>query len=150
MTADDLARPAATQTRASEAGPWLVLGLAFLLFVDLMGGLVAIAAGENTWAEAWNSDAILAAPWPMLIAQVVLTWGAVRARRVVAIVCAGLLAVACGVSAVSGFFDGQLGKAGLSDALVAGQCFLMAVTAGVAGLALGRLIELARSPLARP
>jgi hypothetical protein len=140
----------AKQTRPSDAGPRLVLGLSFLLAVDLVGGLVAIAAGENTWGQAWNGDAILAAPWPMLVAQVLLTWGALRARRVRAMLCAGLLTIACAVSAASGFFDGQLGKEGLSAGLVAGQWFLEIVSAAVAALAAARLVELARSPLARP
>jgi len=50
------------------------------------------------------------------------------------VVAAGLLALACGVSVASGFFDGGLGNDELTPALAAYQVFLLAVT-GVTGVA---------------
>ena len=40
----------------------LVVAMAALVVTDLVGGLLAVAAGVNTWAEAWWTDALLAAP----------------------------------------------------------------------------------------
>jgi hypothetical protein len=43
----------------------LVLGVAALLTVDLVGGVLAIANDVNTFGEAWSGDAALAARvWP--------------------------------------------------------------------------------------
>ena len=84
-----------------------------LLVVDLVGGLWAALSGVNTWADAWGGHALLAAPAPMIAAQVLMTWVAVRGRRRRAAIPAGLLALACLVSVASGFFDGGLGNAAL-------------------------------------
>jgi hypothetical protein len=63
-------------------------------------------------------------------AVLVLSRGGRRTSRIAA----SLLAVACGVSVASGFFDGQLGRAGLTGSEVAYQLGLLAVT-GLVGLA---------------
>jgi hypothetical protein len=111
----------------------LRLSMATLLVVDLVGGLLAVASGVNTWGEAWGGEALLAAPVPMIAAQVLLTWLATRSDRRSAVVAAALLAVACLVSVVSGFFDGGLGNDELTPALTAFQVLLLVVT-GVTGL----------------
>jgi len=126
-----------------------VLGMATLVVVDLAGGLLAVAADVNTWGEAWSGDALLAAPWPMILVQLVLTWLATRRDGTPAVVAAGLLAVACLVSAISGFFDGGLGNDELSGGLVAFQVFLLLVTATVGVLAARRAVT-ARRPEALP
>ena len=62
--------------------PRLVIGVCALLVVDVVGGILAIANDVNTAGEAWSGDATLAAPLPMMVAQVVLTAVAVRWRSV--------------------------------------------------------------------
>lgn len=122
----------------------LRLSMAVLLGLDLVGGLLAVASGVNTWGEAWGGKALLAAPVPMILGQVLLTWLATRTSRRSAAVAAGLLAAACLVSVVSGFFDGGLGNDELTPALTAFQALLLAVT-GVTGLlAAARAVEVTR------
>jgi hypothetical protein len=66
----------------------LVLAMGVLVVVDLVGGLLAIGSDVNTWGEAWSGDALLAAPWPMILVQLVLTWLATRNDGVLAVVAA--------------------------------------------------------------
>jgi hypothetical protein len=122
----------------------LRLAMAVLLATDLAGGLVAVRAGVNTWAEAWGPQALLAAPVPMVVAQLLLVWVATRRAGRAAVVAAGLLATACLVSVVSGFFDGGLGNDELSAGLAAYQYFLLAVTTAVGVLAIRRVVALVR------
>jgi hypothetical protein len=119
--------------------------MALLVVTDAVGGVLAVAAGVNTWSEAWGSAALLAAPLPMILAQVVCTVLAVRVRRRWAAVPAYLLALACLVSVVSGFFDGGLANPVLSGWLVAFQVLLLVVTAAVGVCAALRGRELLRS-----
>jgi hypothetical protein len=121
----------------TDSGRSLVVALGVLLVVDLIGGLLAVGSGVNTWSEAWGGQALLAAPLPMIALQVVLVVLAVRLHGRGAAVAAGLLALACAVSVVSGFFDGGLGNDELTPALSAYQVFLLLVT-GVVGVLAGR------------
>ena len=121
----------------TRPGRSLVVALGVLLVVDLIGGLLAVGSGVNTWSEAWGGQALLAAPLPMIALQVVLVVLAVRLHGRGAAVAAGLLALACAVSVVSGFFDGGLGNDELTPALSAYQVFLLLVT-GVVGVLAGR------------
>jgi len=122
----------------------LAVAMAALVVTDLVGGLLAVAAGVNTWAEAWWTDALLAAPVPMIVVQVLLTAVAVRSSTRSAVAAAVLLALACLVSVVSGFFDGGLGNDALTPALSAYQVFLLVVTAVVGALAAARAVEVLR------
>jgi hypothetical protein len=131
--------------RGKGAGGRLVTGMVILVTADVVGGAVAVLVNANTLREAWSSKAVLAAPWPMIVAQVGLTWGAVSRSGRSARVAAGLLGVACAVSAISGFFDGQLGREDLPAAVVAGQWVFVTVTAGVGVLGFARVVELRRS-----
>ncbi len=119
----------------------LVVAMCALVVTDLVGGLLAVATEVNTWAEAWWTEALLAAPIPMIVVQVVLTLVAVTSARWFSAVAAGLLALACLVSVVSGFFDGGLGNDALTPALSAYQVFLLVVTALVGALATLRAVE---------
>jgi hypothetical protein len=123
---------------------FLLTAMALLLVADLVGGLLAVASGVNTWSEAWGSKALLAAPLPMILAQVVLAVLAVRLRSRWAVLPAVLLALACLVSVVSGFFDGGLGNEELTPALSAYQVLLLAVTAVVGGAAAAQGVSAAR------
>ncbi len=123
----------------------LALAMGALLVVDLVGGVWAARSGVNTWPDAWGGHALLAAPAPMIAAQVLMTWMAVRGRRRRAAVPAGLLALACLVSVASGFFDGGLGNAALEPGMAAYQVFLLTVTGVVGVLAAVRAVQLVRS-----
>ncbi len=115
----------------------LVPALVALVATDLVGGLLAVWSGVNTWGQAWGSAALLAAPLPMIAAQILLVVLAIRLRGRKAAIPAGLLAAACLVSVASGFFDGGLGNEELTPALAAYQVFLLAVT-GLVGVLAGR------------
>src|SRR4029077_7179059 len=101
----------------ADPGRSLVVALGVLLVIDLIGGLLAVGSGVNTWSEAWGGQALLAAPLPMIALQVVLGALGVRLHGRGGAVAAGLLALACAVSVVSGFFDGGLGNDELTPAL---------------------------------
>ena len=126
-------QPAATDrepmSRASRA---LVATVTALLLAHLAGGVLAISTGVNTPGEAWGSEALLAAPLPMVLAQLLLTLAAVRWPDRRGLVAAALLAAACGVSVTSAFFDGALASEELGPGLVGYQLFLLALT-GVVG-----------------
>ena len=122
----------------------LRVAMAVLVLTDLVGGLLAVASSVNTWGEAWGPEALLAAPVPMIVAQLLLVWLATRRAGRGAAVAAGLLAAACLVSVVSGFFDGGLGNAALTAGLAAYQYFLLAVTTAVGALAIRRAVAALR------
>ncbi|MGY1682342.1 hypothetical protein [Geodermatophilus sp. SYSU D01176] len=120
------------------SGRALGTATAGLLVIDGLGGSLAVALGHNAPADAWSGRAVAAAPVPMMAAQAALTAGAVRWPDRRGAVAAGLLAGACVVSALSGFFDGQFGKPGLPRTLVCVQVLLVAGTLGVGALAAAR------------
>ena len=136
--------PEATTT-ALSVPRLLALAMGALLVVDLVGGVWAARSGVNTWPDAWGGHALLAAPAPMIAAQVLMTWMAVRGRSRRAAIPAGLLALACLVSVASGFFDGGLGNAALEPGMAAYQVFLLTVTGVVGVLAAVRAVQLERS-----
>jgi hypothetical protein len=126
-----------SEARTSRAAPLRRLlppALLTLLATDLVGGVLDVRSGRSSLASAWSSSATLCAPWPMIAFQVaafvMVRRGHGRPRRVAAV----LLALACGVSVLSGFFDGQLGRADLTAGERGFQVWLLAVT-GVLGLA---------------
>lgn len=135
--------PAAPTT--ARVATLLVVAQLALVGVDALGGVLAVAAGVNTWAEAWGPAALLAAPLPMVAGQVVLTALSVSTRRRWGAVPATLLTLACFASIASGFFDGGLGNARLTPWLSAFQVLLLVVTGIVGLLAAARARELARS-----
>jgi hypothetical protein len=105
---------------------------AVLIGSSLLGGVVSVLAGTNTWASAWTADATLAAPWPMLVVQTAATSAAIQRRRSLALAGSALLGVTAAVAGISGFFDGQLGRADLAAGMVAGQiCYLVVAWATV-------------------
>ena len=140
--------PAAASAAPHPSARRLALAMGGLVATDLVGGVLAVLSGVNSWSEAWGPAALLAAPAPMVLGQVLLTLVAAGAFRRVsprwAAVAAVLLSVACLVSVASGFFDGGLGNRELTAALVAYQVFLLAVTAAVGLLAAWRAVVLLR------
>ena len=131
---------------AGGSGRSVLVGTVALIAIDLIGGVLAVSSEVNTWGEAWGSHALLAAPLPMMVAQLVLAWVSARnLRPPLGLVAAVLLALACLVSAISGFFDGALANDELSGGLVAWQVFLLTATAAVGVLAIARARELWRA-----
>jgi hypothetical protein len=92
-----------------------------LVAASLVGGVVSVAAGPNSWSTAWSSRATLAAPWPLLLVQSGATVAAVQSRRWPAIIGSSLLGLSASVSGVSGLFDGQLGRSDLDAGYVVAQ-----------------------------
>jgi hypothetical protein len=130
----------------TPSGRTILLATVVLIAIDVVGGIVAVSADVNTWGEAWGSRALLAAPLPMMVAQLVLAWLAARnVRPPIGFIAAIVLALACLVSAISGFFDGGLANDELSGGLVAWQVFLLSATAVVGVLAILRARELRRA-----
>jgi hypothetical protein len=128
---------------STASGRPVLIGTLILLAVDVVGGLLAVSNDVNTWGEAWGSQALLAAPLPMMVAQLVLAWLAARnVRPPVGLVAAALLALACLASVASGFFDGGLANDELSAGLFGFQVFLLSVTAVVGLLAIARARQL--------
>ncbi len=121
--------------RAGTARELLPPALAALLVADAVGGLMDIAAGRSRPVDAWSSRATLCAPWPMMLAQVLLTGVATRSSGTGRRVAAALLALGCGVSVASGFFDGQLGRRDLAPGEVGFQVLLLGLTGMLGGLA---------------
>jgi len=130
---------------SSTSGRRLLVATVTLLGVDVIGGILAVASDVNTWGEAWGSKALLAAPLPMMVAQLVLAWLAARnVRPPVGLVAAILLGLACLVSVISGFFDGGLANDALSTGLIVWQVLLLTVTTVVGLLAIARARQFLR------
>ncbi len=128
------------------SGRPVLLGTLALIVIDIIGGVIAVASGVNTWGEAWGPKALLAAPLPMMAAQLVLAGLAARnVRPPVGLIAAVLLGLACLVSVISGFFDGGLANDELSGGLFGWQLFLLAATAVVGLLAILRAREVWRA-----
>jgi hypothetical protein len=134
-------RTASPSTTGAATGPSsrrLGGAVGVLVGLDALGGAVAVVDGINPPRDAWGARARLAAPWPMIAAQVVLAVLAARARPAVARGAAGALGLACLVSAVSGFVDGGLAAPGLARRHVVLQVVLVAWTAVTGLLAVAR------------
>lgn len=71
----------------------------------------------------------------MVAFQAVLTGATIRYEGTPRRVAAGLLALGCGVSIASGFFDGQVRRQDLSSPEVGFQALLLSVTGLLGGLA---------------
>lgn len=129
--------PAMTaRTDAAQRARALLPGvLAGLVLTDVAGGLFDVAAGRSRPNDAWSSRATLCAPWPMIAFQASSTLVATRWRGVPSRIAAGLLALGCGVSIASGFFDGQLARRDLSTTEIGFQMFLLGATGLLGGLA---------------
>lgn len=133
-----------TVLRTRPVPPGRLIGaVGALVALDLLGGVIAVVDRINSVRDAWGSAARLAAPWPMIAAQVILTCVAVGSRRRGTVAAPALLALACAVSAVSGFFDGGLADPRLAARHVAVQRVLIAWTAVVGVLAAERAVRAA-------
>jgi hypothetical protein len=143
--------PCEGESMRDRARKLLPAALGVVLASDLVGGVWDVAAGRSAPADAWGPGATLCAPWPMIAFQAVAVAVAVRSRGKPGRVAAGLLFVACAVSLVSGFFDGQLARPDLSRAEVGFQAVLLAATGVLGGWAAVAAFGRTRAPqLATP
>ena len=122
------------------------MGLAGIALVaaSLAGGAASVLVGVNTWSDAWTAEATLAAPWPMLLLQGAATWTAVQRHRTLATVGTAVLGLTAAVAGISGFFDGQLGRADLGAGYVVAQTGYVIVAWTTVAVVTARLVGLAR------
>lgn len=93
----------------TSSGRRLVVAMMVLLICDVIGGLIGVASGAETWGTAWGFDTQSTVPLPMGAAQLALAWLAARdARPGVGFVAAVLLSAICAMSVLFGLFDGDL------------------------------------------
>jgi hypothetical protein len=131
------------------SGRRLLVAAMVLLVCDVIGGFLAVAAGVNTWSEAWGFDTSFTVPLPIGVVQLVLAWLAARnVRPPVGVVAAVVLAVFCLISVLFGLFDGDLTDTVASAAGAWGVVWgivLLAITAVVGLLAAARARQLRRN-----
>ncbi|MGY1723319.1 hypothetical protein [Blastococcus sp. SYSU DS0533] len=138
-------------TPLSPAARRLGVGAGLLLAWSAVGGIVSVQLGANTWSDAWGANATLAAPWPMVIVQLVAAHLAVLTVGRWAVAGSAVLLVGAFLSAISGFFDGQFARADLSAPYVVLQAALITTAAAVVVLSAFRLRELLhRAPRPAP
>lgn len=116
-----------------------------LVLASIAGGAVSVASGVNSWSTAWTSEATLAAPWPMLLAQTAATVAAANQRRRPAMIGSVCLVLTAALSGISGFFDGQLGRADLGAAYVVAQIGYLVFAWLAVAAGLGRFLALRRN-----
>lgn len=109
----------------------VALGGGALVAASLVGGVISVAAGVNSWSTAWTSEATLAAPWPMLLVQTAGTVAATQSGRHPAAIGSVVLMISGLISGISGFFDDQLGRTDLGPGYVVAQVGYV-VVAGLA------------------
>lgn len=124
----------------------VVFAGAALVGGSVVGGVVSVFAGVNTWRNAWTAEATLAAPWPMLLIQAGASVAAASPRRVPALAGPAVLGLSAAVAGISGFFDGQLGRSDLGRGYVGAQILYVAVAWATAVLAGARAREVASRP----
>jgi hypothetical protein len=131
------------------SGRALIFSMLVLLVCDVIGGFLALAAGADTWDEAWGFNTDSTVPLPVGAAQLALAWLAARnVRPPVGLIAAVLLSAFCLISLLSGLFDGDLinniASAGLISWGVLWGAVLLSVTAAVGLLAAARARQLYR------
>ena len=118
-----------------------------LVVCDVIGGFIAVAAGADTWDQAWGFNTDFTVPLPVGVAQLVLACLAARnVRPPVGLIAAVLLSAFCLISVVFGLFDGDLisnvASAGLISWGVVWAVVLLSATAVVGLLAADRASRL--------
>ena len=133
----------------TSSGRRLIVAMLVLFVCDVIGGLIAVASGDETWGTAWGFDTHSTVPLPMGAGQLVLAWLAARdVRPRVGFVAAVLLSAVCLMSVLFGLFDGDLTGSVASDGFVswgfAWAIVLLCATALVGVLAFVRARQLRR------
>jgi hypothetical protein len=129
------------------SGRALIFSMLVLLVCDVIGGFLALAAGADTWDEAWGFNTDSTVPLPVGATQLALAWLAARnVRPPVGLIAAVLLSAFCLISLMAGMFDGDLISNVASDGLISSGVIwgvvLLLVTAVVGLLAAARASQL--------
>lgn len=119
----------------------IVIAFAAVLAFDVTGLIVALATDLEGLGRALVVGTPLNAPFTFVAVQAVAVLAATRHR-----VGAGVLAILCLVSLVSGFADGGYGYDGLTAAQIGIQVGIVAATTVLGGLA---MVAAARRPRRR-
>jgi hypothetical protein len=130
-------------------GRRLIVAMLVLFVCDVIGGLIGVATGAETWGTAWGFDTHSTVPLPVGAVQVVLAWLAARnVRPRVSFAAAALLSTVCLMSVLFGLFDGDLidgvASNGFASWGFAWAVVLLCVTGVVGVLAFVRARELHR------
>jgi hypothetical protein len=131
------------------SGGALLFTMLVLVVCDVIGGFFAVAAGADTFGEAWGFNTDSTVPLPVGAAQLALAWLAARnVRPPVGLIAAVLLSAFCLISFFFGLLDGDLintvSSAGLISWGVVWGGVVLAVTAAVGLLAAFRASRLHR------
>jgi hypothetical protein len=118
-----------------------------LVVCDVIGGLLGVASGAETWGGAWGFNTESTVPLPVGATQLVLAWLAARnLRPPLGRKAAVLLSAFCLISLIFGSFDGDLINKFASDGLISSGVLwgvvLLLVTAVVGLLAAARARQL--------
>jgi hypothetical protein len=129
------------------SGQALIRSMLVLVACDVIGGLLGVVSGAETWARAWGFNTESTVPLPVGATQLVLAWMAARnVRPPLGRIAAVLLSAFCLISLIFGSFDGDLINNVESDGLVSSGIVwgvvLLLVTAVVGLLAAARARQL--------
>jgi hypothetical protein len=102
-----------------------------VLAISLIGGVLAVVQHVNTAADAFSNHAELAAPWPVLLAQLLGVVAIVRWRDWRGIAGACLIAVT-GLLALASISDDEVFKSGQPTWVYVGQVVLIGMSAAAA------------------
>jgi hypothetical protein len=108
----------------------MIIAFAFVLAFDVIGLVVALATDLEGLGRALVVGTPLNAPFTFVAVQALAVFAATRHR-----IGAGVLAVLCLVSLVSGFADGGYGYDGLTAAEIAIQLGIVGATTVLGALA---------------
>jgi hypothetical protein len=114
--------------------------------VSLVGAVISVRAELSpTYLDAVGPEGYLSVPLPMTAFQVLTALAAGSRRRPLALLGAGLLAIAVTLAVVSGFFDGGYADDRLGSAQRGYQMVLVVSLCAVVGLAAVRFQRVWRS-----
>lgn len=130
-----------------SSGQALLRSMVLLVVCDLIGGLLGVARGAETWSGAWGFNTESTVPLPVGATQLVLAWVATRnVRPPLGRIAAVVLSAFCLISLIFGSFDGDLINNVSSDGLISSGVLwgvvLLLVTAVVGLLAAARARQL--------
>lgn len=129
----------------------LPLGAVALAALSLGGALLSVAGGlSDTIWEAMGPTGRLSIPVPMMLAQLLAAAVAGGRRRRPALVASALLVLVEPICIASGFYDGGYSDPARSHLQVAYQLVFIGAIALLGGLALRRVVRLARGHRPQP
>ena len=127
-------------------GRRLLLATLALVIADVVAVLLAVSSGATQAEKVWGFDILGFIPLPMVVAELVMAWLAVRnVRPPIGRVAAVVLGVICLISVLAGMFDGDMANDDLSNGSFWWGVVLIVLQAAVGLLAVARAREIRRS-----